>query len=238
MNISVTEKDKKMIGILVAFIIAFLFVFMVFSPLSKRNKELDQELLKAKEQASVFDDQVLGAEDMVAQEQATKEQLAGVLARFYQRLQSQDAERMATTLMLNHNLKVQSLTVSMLENPNNVKWYQYSEEGIAEAAMGQPPEEEQVQVFSLYGARVTCVAEGSEADLWALINDLSSNYPSISIASTEWTVAEYQEQQEADRRNTDSQSEEETEQETVKREPVTVKTNRLTISLEIFMCNQ
>ena len=79
MNISVTEKDKKMIGILVAFIIAFLFVFMVFSPLSKRNKELDQELLKAKEQASVFDDQVLGAEDMVAQEQATKEQLAGVL---------------------------------------------------------------------------------------------------------------------------------------------------------------
>ena len=104
--------------------------------------------------------------------------------------------------------------------------------------MGQPPEEEQVQVFSLYGARVTCVAEGSEADLWALIDDLSSNYPSISIASTEWTVAEYQEQQEADRRNTDSQSEEETEQETVKREPVTVKTNRLTISLEIFMCNQ
>ena len=31
MNISVTEKDKKMIGILVAFIFAFLFVFMVFS---------------------------------------------------------------------------------------------------------------------------------------------------------------------------------------------------------------
>lgn len=238
MNISVTEKDKKMIGILVAFLIAFVFVFMVFSPLSKKNKELDQELLAAKEQASVFDDQVLGAEDMVAQEQETKEQLSGVLARFYQRLQSQDAERMATTLMLNHNLKVQSLTVSMPENPNNVKWYQYSQEGMEEAAMGQPPEEEQVEVFSLYGARVTCVAEGSEADLWALIDDLSTNYPSISIASTEWAVSEYQKQQTADRAKTDLQLEEgEAEQETAE-EPATIKTNRLTISLEIFMCNQ
>ena len=225
MNMTVTERDKKLLGFLAAFMVALLFFVAVFRPLSAKNKELDQEVAKMQELQAEYGDKALGAQDMVAKEKSTSQQLQDVLARFYPMLQSQDAEKMITTLMLNHGLAVQSLTVTM----RDVKWYQYSNDA---KQQGEATEQGEEKLLSLYAAKITCVAEGDEKQLWNLIDDISANYPAISISSAEWSVSE--------KPVAVSQSTlaEETDGMESKSTGETVKTNRLTISFEIYMCNQ
>ena len=165
------------------------------------------------------------AEEMTHKEEVTSQRMQQVLARFYPMLQSQEAERMVTILMLNHNLSIQSLTVTMPERDADLDWYQYS--GNA-AAYGQPAGEEEGDALSLYTAKVLCVAEGKKEDLWGLVDDISVRYPAISISNMEWSLTE---------RVADNKSAQTQEGETVAA-PATVTTDRLTIGLEIYMCNQ
>lgn len=271
MNMIITERDKKLLGFLAAFIIALMFFLLVFKPLAAKNKQIKSELRAATEQEIEVDNKASGALDMAAKEEQTKEQLGNVLARFYPMQQSQGAERMITTLMLNHNMAIQSLSVTMPETASVVKWYQYTEEGREEAITPSKSADEAGNVLSLYTARVTCVIEGSDQDLWQLVDDISEHYPAISISSAEWVtmeqpVAETQRltvtptptpEPELEDESDDEGIEDEEfdvtgdeefdfaeEEEFVEPEPQvtlpviqTIKSDRLTISFEIYMCN-
>lgn len=268
MNMIITERDKKLLGLLAAFLIALIFFLFVFKPLAAMNSQIKSELRAAADQEADFDNKASSAQDMALQEEQTKEQLGNVLARFYPMQPSQGAERMITTLMLNHNMSIQSLTVTMPETASVVKWYQYTEAG--REAENTPPKnsEETENVLSLYTARVTCVIEGSDQDLWQLVDDISEHYPAISISSAEWVTIEQPApvlmqpvatpEPEIEDNNEEAEGEEPgggqaegedpdfaDEEEFVEPEPQimipvtqTVKSDRLTISFEIYMCNQ
>ncbi len=272
MNVIVTDRDKKLLGFLAAFLIALAFFVLVFRPLGQKNSQLAEETKIAREQKTEFDSKASDALTMADKEEETRQQLDSVLARFYPMQQSQSAEKKVTTLMLNHGLEIQSLTVTMPENANVLKWYQYSENAKAAEEIPASEEEGDEAVLSLYGARVVCVAEGDEQDMWELIDDISDNFPAISIVSVEWDLARVQsaaqqpvenivaeqqeeadtveagEESEADVTEADEESEadeaqadeEESEEEIIPQqlETETVRTDRLTIGLEIFMCNQ
>lgn len=242
MKMTITESDKKLLGFLVAFLIAVLFIFCVFRPLSEKNSQIEQSVAQAKEQELTFDSKATLAQDMSNKEESTRQQTSQVLSRFYPMLQSQEVESMATTLMLNHHLSIQSLNIVMPETNNQLKWYQYSEAALAQAGWPASEEEEtEEEAFFLYSARVTCVAEGSEQNLWDFIDDISENYPAISIVSVEWSVSEAPafaavstETEETD----DGEAEALNEGGQQSEKPMTVRTDGVTISLEIFMCNQ
>lgn len=258
MNMSISESDKRLLCFLAAFLIGVAFVFFVFRPLIAKNSEVELELREVRALEVAFNSEAGQAEDMVDKEESVKSQLGQVLSRFYPILESQEAEKMATVLMLNHNLSIQSLTVTIPERSNDIGWYQYSRSAVKEEAEltgDQIAEANAQRIFHLYGARVTCVVEGDEENMWAVIEDISANYPAISIVSTEWSYTEkpvYVEQTVQRTENTDTASQEEGESEegeegedAIQEEvpivievPVTVTTDRLTISLEIFMCNQ
>ena len=234
----VTDKDKKMLGFLAAFLIALFFFLMVFKPLSAQTKQLEQETKQARAQEAEYGDKASGAQDMVLKEEQLKEQMGKVLSRFYPMQQSQDAEQMVTTLMLNHNLSIQSVTITMPETESNLKWYQYSPGGKEQLTMEQPAEEVE-DVFALYAVRVTCVAEGSKEELWALVDDISGGYPAISIVSTEWSISEKLAETIAVQQAVNDNANEDVEEAAQGIQDLTaVKTDRLTISLEVFMCNQ
>lgn len=268
MNMIITERDKKLLGFLAAFLIALMFFLLVFKPLAAKNRQIKSELRAATEQEIDFDNKASGAQDMAVQEEQTKEQLGNVLARFYPMQQSQGAERMITTLMLNHNMSIQSLTVTMPETASVVKWYQYTDAG-REAEITPPKSADETDnVLSLYTARVTCVIEGSDQDLWQLVDDISDHYPAISISSAEWVTIEQpaaepprpvatpepEAEEDSEEVGDEEAGDEETgdedleltdEEEFVEPEPLmvmpvtqTVKSDRLTISFEIYMCNQ
>lgn len=233
MNMTISESDRKLLGFLAAFLVAALFFFLVFKPLSAKSKQLDAELQTVKAEEMDMEGKAALAGDMAQKEETISARMNQVLARFYPLLQSQEAERMATTLMLNRNLTVQSLTVTMPEKSAELNWYQYSQDA---ASYGQPPEEEGVQAaLPLYAARVTCVAEGSKEDLWGLIDDISKGYPAISISNIEWSSTQRIVTEE---QKTDQVTEEGEEVQAAAPAPVTVTTDRLTIGLEIYMCNQ
>ena len=239
MNMTVTESDKKLLSFLAAFLLAIAFIFFVFRPLTEKNKALEKEISEAKQQEISIDMSASLSEDMSQTEQAVREQMTGVLQRFYPMLQSQDAGNMVTVLMLNHSLQIQNMQITMPEKASNLKWYQYSENATPmvpeEASQGE-------EAFGVCAARVSCTAEGSREDLMALVDDISENYPAISILSTEWStieapatvpVTEMKSEDETDR-------DEETEDGQEKETPSTLvkTTGSLTITLEIYMCNQ
>ncbi len=239
MNMVVTDRDKKMLGFLAAFVIALFFLLMVFKPLSAQTKEIEKELKQVKAQEAEYGNQASGAQDMVLKEEQLKEQMGGVLSRFYPMQQSQITEQMLTTLMLNHGLSIQSVNIVMPETESNLKWYQYSPGGREQLTMGQQSAEEVEDAFSLYAARVTCVAEGSKDQLWALVDDISNGYPAISIINTEWSIAEKPVEAAAVQQPVRDNADEGTEEVVQGIQDFTaVKTDRLTISVEIFMCNQ
>lgn len=205
MNMTITESDKKLLSFLAAFLLAVLFIFLVFRPLSEKNKELKAEITMAKDQEVAMDMSAALADDMAVKETSTQEELSQTMKRFYPMLESQEAENMITVLMLNHNLDIQSLNVTIPDEPTGLNWYQYSENAVTQVVQSsnglENDVEEQKIDFGIYTAKVICNATGSEKDMMALIDDISFNYPAISILAAEWD-------------------------------------DGLTVSLEIYMCEQ
>lgn len=243
MKMTITESDKKLLSYLAAFLIAMIFIMFVFRPLITKNTEVNRELSAAKVEVKNYDKKLSSTQEMQQEEQEMTDLSESVLARFYPMMQSQAAERMATVLMLNHNLEIQNMTISMPETGNRLKWYQYAEN----AAAGEEDTESSEEVLEniqLYAARITCIADGSKEDMWQLIDDISTNYPAISITGVEWSVTERVADTPTMQLSAgilDTALNEEGDGQDVQKivtAPVTVKTDRLTINLEIFMCNQ
>lgn len=182
MNMTITESDKRLLSFLAAVLLLLLLVFLVLRPLADKNSDLKRQITAAKDQEVVMDLGAALAEDAGTVEEETGEQLEETLKRYYQNLQSQDAEKMVTTLLLNHRMQIKNLTVTMPDTKSDLKWYQYSEKAATEIA-GEEKIEDQT---GIYAVRVLGGAEGSRADMLALLTDISENYPAISIAAVEW----------------------------------------------------
>lgn len=182
MNMTITESDKRLLSFLVAVLLLLLLAFLVLRPLADKNSDLKRQITAAKDQEVVMDLGAALAEDAEKVEEETGEQLEETLKRYYQNLQSQDAEKMVTTLLLNHRMQIKNLTVTMPDTKSDLKWYQYSEKAATEIA-GEEKIEGQT---GIYAVRVLGGAEGSRADMLALLTDISENYPAISIAAVEW----------------------------------------------------
>lgn len=182
MNMTITESDKRLLSFLVAVLLLLLLAFLVLRPLADKNRDLKRQITAAKDQEVVMDLGAALAEDAEKVEEETGEQLEETLKRYYQNLQSQDAEKMVTTLLLNHRMQIKNLTVTMPDTKSALKWYQYSEKAATEIA-GEEKIEGQT---GIYAVRVLGGAEGSRADMLALLTDISENYPAISIAAVEW----------------------------------------------------
>ncbi len=182
MNMTITESDKRLLSFLTAVLLLLLLAFLVLRPLADKNSDLKRQITAAKDQEVVMDLGAALAEDAGTVEEETGEQLEETLKRYYQNLQSQDAEKMVTTLLLNHRMQIKNLTVTMPDTKSDLKWYQYSEKAATEIA-GEEKIEDQT---GIYAVRVLGGAEGSRADMLALLTDISENYPAISIAAVEW----------------------------------------------------
>lgn len=186
MNRMMTESDKKLLAFLAAFLIAAGFFFFAFKPLTDKNRQLQKEINSAREQLHEMDKKAVLAQDMAEAEQAAREKTDQVLKRFYPLLESQNAESMITTLLLNHSLQIQSLTITMPETPVHLKWYQYSDQATSQSE--ETLQQDTEQAFAVYSAKITVAAEGSKRNLESLIDDLSFHYPAISITGAEWSV--------------------------------------------------
>lgn len=184
MNMTITESDKRLLSFLVVVLLLLLLAFLVLRPLADKNSDLKRQITAAKDQEVVMDLGAALAEDAGTVEEETGEQLEETLKRYYQNLQSQDAEKMVTTLLLNHRMQIKNLTVTMPDTKSDLKWYQYSEKAATEIA-GEESEKIEGQT-GIYAVRVLGGAEGSRADMLALLTDISENYPAISIAAVEW----------------------------------------------------
>lgn len=207
MNMTITESDKRLLSFLAAFLLAVMFIFLVFKPLYEKNQEIKTEVAIAKEEEITMDTKASLAEDMMTKEQTAKEELARTAQRFYPLLESQEAENMVTILMLNHQLQVENLSIVMPTTQSGLKWYQYSENAQIQPAETEAQSEVKPETgFGVYTARISCTAEGQLSDITAFLDDVSVSYPAISILSAEISRAE--------------------------------NTGSLTVSLEIFMCEQ
>lgn len=239
MNMTVTESDKRLLSFLAAFLILLLFIFLVWKPLREKNDSLEKEIVTAKDQQIVMDLGASLAEDVEVTEANTKEQRTQALQRFYKTLQSQDAESMATILMLNHKLSVQSLTITMPEKETDLKWYQYAEEADRAVDSGDAAEND----FGIYGIRIVASADGSKENALALLDDIAENYPAISVLNAEWSTETMEQGQMV---TAQAYTEEEDTEDTEEAQETAAAVLRasgtemgsLSVTLEIYMCEQ
>lgn len=226
---TITESDRRILSVLAAFLLAIAFFLLVFRPLSERNAQLQKEISEVKEQENAMKISASQAEDMIKQEQDAKTSLDEILVCFYPMLQSQEAENMITVLMLNHGLQIKNMSITTQDTPSELQWYQYSKHAATQmSAQSEEAASTITDNFGIYTIRITCTADGSRASLMALVDDISINYPAISVLGTEWS--------EVDRQAEIAQSEE-SDQTGEMQTPVaqTESTGGLTISLEIYM---
>lgn len=235
MNVTITESDRRMLSILAAFVLAAAYFFLVFRPLSERNSQLQKEITQVKEQENAMNISASLAEEVIAQEQQAREELDNILLCFYPMLQSQEAENMLTVLMLNHNLQIQNMSITAESTPSELNWYQYSSRATQEMTADEQAraEEENAAIiddFGIYTIRITCAAEGSRQNLMAFVDDISLNYPSISILGTEWSNEE---------KPARTAAEENLAEEGVETPAASVAgTTGLTISVEVYMYHE
>lgn len=247
MNMTVTESDRKLLSFLAAFVLAILFIFFIFKPLSEKNDRLEEEIYEAKQQEISMDMSASLAGDMAVTEQTTREQMGKVLQRFYPMLKSNEAGNMVTVLMLNHGLRIQNLAITMPEKESSLKWYQYSvnaQPDVPDEVLNEQNAESTLAPaesgFGVYTARVTCTAVGEKEKLDAFVDDISDNYPAISILAAEWSVMEQSAAETnpaAEAANSGEEADGEAAEDVIAG-TVTQKTGSLTITLEIYMCNQ
>ncbi len=179
MKMTITESDKKILSYLTAFLIVILVGFFVFRPLLSKTENMRRELAAARVEVKSAERKMTQVGEIKEQETQMTEHSKETLARFYPMMPSQDVEKMVTTLMLNHNLQIQSLNISMPEIPNEPAWYLHAENAV---------QEEEEERLPLYAARIICVAEGNDRELWQFIDDISNHYPAISIAGAEFSL--------------------------------------------------
>lgn len=241
MNMTVTESDKKLLSFLAAFLFGVVFLFLVFRPLVENIVTQKKEIARIEEQKREQELSASLSSEMSDSEEATAQQLAKVLQRYYPTLQSYETENMVTILALNHDLKVQNLSVLMPDKKSDLKWYQYANRAGDDMEYNEEEDEEQEEFFGIYAARVNCSVTGDETDLFSFIDDISENYPAISILSAEWATKQQMEVQSVSLAA--SSEEEETEdgedaEEEILEQTVMKAVGELSLTLEIYMCEQ
>lgn len=239
MNIVITQRDKKLLSYLIAFVVLIGFAFLVFKPLWDGNKQLEGEIELAKTQADYELSQETVAATMQKTAAETQVQLQSSLERYYPMLQSQEIESILTQLMLYYGDQIQSLTIAMPQKAADLEWYQYAD--ATQASTGEVPAEEIEQsTFAVYAARVSCLIEGDRNNLQELVDTIAFKCPAMSITSLEWTyddVAAPVEAESEEVAEADEENEAEVEPQS-KPATITVHEDKLSLNLEIYMCDR
>ena len=209
LEIKMTERDKKLIVLLMVIVVAAIFGFFVIYPLTKSisdemlEREYQQNLQRENEEKQVMLPATLSMNE------ALYKDLEAATADFYSYMQSLQIDKLLTGLVLSKGLESKSLSITMpteylslapfyasdaaKTTPEVTSQTTEASDTSLDSYLEEDPDTEAVSsdpnLFAgLYSAAVSMTVSGDQTLLQSLVDDLFMNYPSIRITSLSWST--------------------------------------------------
>lgn len=211
-----TERDKKILLALIIVVIVFLFSYYGIRPLVKSTKETNEEI---EEQQIIYDENEYKLMDLPLQEMINgdlEEDIIEARKPFYPMMTSDEVDKLLTSQALNYGLYSYDMSISIDDEPCELKAYQYSEKalnggneekketvqsaedmlnetsGTADSEMKDSLEvvyeADYSKTTGIYTAKVSMRLGGDEAYLRKFIDDLAKVDQKLRITSYKWTT--------------------------------------------------
>ncbi len=167
MTLNITQRDKKILVFLAAFIIVIPSIVWGILPLIDNIMETSAQIKIVKSDVLEMQTQIKLYDSSVQQNEALKKESAEITAKFYPVMQSQDVDRLVTGIILSNSLTSTGLEIEAIETAKNISPYYTS--SLKEGS----------QTLSMYN--VSLKAMGSSVNVAAFIDNITNNYPAIHV---------------------------------------------------------
>ena len=179
MKLEVTEKDILLLKIVISALIVFLmlrFVIMpAFDTYQKNEFALEDANVVAEEMQSAIDRAGV-LEKSIIEKAAELEKSS---ASYYAYMENREIDQLITGIALDNDLFPVSLSITA-GVPKMLAPYHTS---VAEEASATAQEAPETVENYIYIGEVDLVLEGTKAEAWDFLDDISDNYPALQVCS-------------------------------------------------------
>lgn len=183
MTLKLTEKDKKLLALLVVVLLTAGLGGQVILPLMNKNTELKNELEAAKLEKMQREIKVSGLLNMRNARDASKERLAEASTAYTGIVRSKEIDKILTELALDHGLNVMGLSISM---PGDVQTtlLDYS------LMLKNAATEDSIRSYAGFRTvAVTMRMSGSREALQAMLDTLYRKEPFCRVTAFRWETS-------------------------------------------------
>jgi len=178
MTTQLTERDKRLIYLLVLVIIVFAFLELMIFPQLNRGADLDSTINSLQEEKMTMQVGVLSADSAKQNYNNSLAAYSAVVNTFYPYMQNYEIDRMFTSLMVDgYSMKVVSLKMSDTPAGKAVSSYlQASSSGSKSSSSSSSATD-----YPLLTSMVTLTAQGTRDNAMRLLDALFTAYPSLRV---------------------------------------------------------
>lgn len=133
MKMELTERDKKLLIFLAAFLVVVGLGAGIILPFFNKGTELDEKIVEAEIEKNERMMKVAGLPALVTREKAQKEKIAALRESFYKSMDETEIDKLLTERALGHQLLVKDLTIGEIKEDMEVSVDLYRGEELREA---------------------------------------------------------------------------------------------------------
>lgn len=208
MQTKMTERDKKILLALIIVVIIFLFGYYGIRNLIISTRELNEQI---EEEQVLYDENELKLMDLPMQEMVNKtleESILDARKPFYPMMSSDEVDNLLTNRALSYGLYAYDMSISIDDDPCELKPYQYSQKAINGVKEEKPKKEQSAKdmldedsdtdeiefetdyskTTGIYTASVSMRLGGDEEKLRKFVDELSQVDQKLRITSYKWTT--------------------------------------------------
>lgn len=178
----VTERDKKLLIFLAAFLIVVGCILLIVKPGLKQAGDLREEIATSRISKEEMDDKILSIPALEMQLDAKSKEWENINTMFYPIMESRDIDRIVTNEVLACEVNSRSLQIAInTHKASNVVDFQT-------AILKDDTTGEKELVSELYTASINLVVEGSEANVRTLTDRFVNDYDAVRVVSMTYST--------------------------------------------------
>ncbi|QNM06130.1 hypothetical protein [Qiania dongpingensis] len=194
MTLKLTERDKKLLVFLAAFVMVVGLGFGVLYPLLEKNQEKAEALAEAKLERLEKERKSSMLGDMRTKVDSMKEELSDTQKSFYEITPSMGIDKMLTGMALSSGLEVRDLDIVMPETGDYTSLTGYAE--ILLKLISQNSGGESASVYpGAYTADITMIMKGGREGLQSMLDACAAQEPKLRITEFYWQAEKEKEGQ-------------------------------------------
>lgn len=181
MNMTMTERDKKLLVLLAVVVIVYVFTQVLIFPELGRSEELDEQIMSGEDQRFAMEMKKVELPGMEKQNEELREEYEARRADYYPMLTSQSVDREITGILLDHGMEIDNMEIRMADAPSALAPYAASELAEETQEDGAP-----VQQTQVYAAEIAVTCSGSERQMQELLDFLTDEKQAIAVRQYEY----------------------------------------------------